>query len=640
MARYVFDLEANDLYEKVTKLHCLVLEDLDTDEIHKFRPSEVEQGLRMLMEADLVIGHNIINYDIPAIAKIFPWFKIARAKVIDTLVLSRLFYPNMADKDRTTTSRVTGKLVGSHSLKAWGLRLNFPKGDFDEGFEVFTENMLTYNVQDVAVTRKLYELILRKFPQEDFRKSIDLEHAVAFICSQQVRNGFEFNEAAAMKLNAELLIVRSKLEDDLTTTFKPFYLPAGEVTPKRTMRRKGVTYEAGAPYTKVKLTVFNPGSRHHIASRLKSLHGWEPTVFTPSGDAKIDETVLVELPYPEAKLLARYFLIQKRIGMLSEGDNAWLNFVRNGRIHGDIITNGAVTGRATHRSPNLAQVPSVGSPYGKECRTLFTVRKGKKLVGIDVSGLELRMLGHFIAKYDNGAYGEIVVNGDVHSANASALFGLQLEEFLKGRKDKRLLIEVANSIPGSGVFLQGLNPGERKTVEVYKYFEYLRGIAKTFIYAFLYGAGSGKIGSIMGKGSREGSQLKAKFLKGLPALGKLIDAVASAAKRGYLVGIDGRHLHVRSEHSALNVLLQSAGALVCKRWLVEMDVEIAARGWTDKVKQVVWVHDEVQCEVDEDIAEAFGQMAIECIVRAGAYFNIRVPLTGEYKIGNDWAETH
>lgn len=639
--RYVFDIEADNLLDKITKLHCFVLHNLGTGEILKFRPHQVEQAARLLMEADEIIGHNIINYDIPAIQKILPWFKIARRKVTDTLVLSRLFYPNIADLDRTKTSRVSGKLVGSHSLKAWGLRLKFEKQLFEESFEVFTEEMLDYNVQDVAVTLRLYQLFVARFDfYNRFKQSVELEHEVAFICAQQVRYGFEFDEASAMKLNGELLAVRAELEDKLQKTFKPFFAPAGVVTPKKTMRRQGIQYTAGEPYTKIKLTVFNPGSRHHIASRLKALHGWQPKVFTPDGSAKIDEAVLAELTYPEAKLLAEYFMIQKRIGMLSEGENAWLALVRNGRMHGDIITNGAITGRATHQRPNMTQVPSVGKPYGKECRANFRVRKGKKLVGIDVSSLELRMLGHFMAKFDGGEYGRAVVDGDVHSATASILYGIPLEQFLAGRKDETLLIEVAFAHNGCQDFLNSFNPEERKKIKVSKFYDHMRGVAKTFIYAFLYGAGVAKIASILGRDAKQGSSIKTRFLAGFPALKALIEAVTTAAKRGYLVGLDGRHLHVRSEHSALNTLLQSAGALVCKQWLVELDAAVRERGWEHKAHQVVWVHDEVQWEVDEDIAEEFGQLAVECIVRSGKALGLRVPVTGEYKIGDNWAETH
>jgi DNA polymerase I-like protein with 3'-5' exonuclease and polymerase domains len=288
-------------------------------------------------------------------------------------------------------------------------------------------------------------------------------------------------------------------------------------------------------------------------------------------------------------------MLDKRIGQIAEGDQAWLKQVKaDGRIHGSVNTNGAVTGRATHSHPNIAQVPAVGIKYGHECREMFCVTSGKKLVGIDVSGLELRMLGHYMAKYDDGAYAKEVINGDIHTANQQAAG-------LESRND-----------------------------------------AKRFIYAFLYGAGPAKIASVTGRKTRaEGAAIKDQFLRKTPALKRLIEAVQFAAeKREHLIGLDGRRLHIRSAHAALNTLLQSAGALVCKRWLVELHKLLAAEGLAGQVKQVAWIHDEVQLEVPEDLAETVGKLAVEAIIIAGNYFNIRVPLDGEYKIGNNWAECH
>jgi len=264
----------------------------------------------------------------------------------------------------------------------------------------------------------------------------------------------------------------------------------------------------------------------------------------------------------------------------------------DGRIHGEVITNGAVTGRATHRNPNVAQTPACGAPYGKECRTLFSTPRDRVLVGVDVSGLELRMLAHFMASYDGGRYGKEVVEGDVHTANQQAA-GLET-----------------------------------------------RNQAKTFIYAFLYGAGNEKIGSIVGKKASHGKVLRERFLERTPAIARLVIDVQRAAKRGYLLGLDGRRLHIRSEHAALNTLLQSAGALVCKQWMVEVDRMLTVKQWSHRVQQVAWVHDECQFECDPEIAEEFGKECVECIAKSGEAFDILLPLTGEYKIGKNWAETH
>lgn len=591
--RLVFDLESDGFLDEATVIHCLVIKDLDTGTLTKFRPLQVEQGLRLLMEADEVIGHNVIKFDLPLCQKLYPWFAVADERVTDTLVLSRLLYPDLSDRDRRPGSLVSAERIGSHSLEAWGQRLDCLKGSFEGTWETFTEEMLDYNEQDVVVTDRLYQL-LSKNPALSPKASV-LEHKAARVVARQEQYGFPFDEEGALRLTAKLMELRSGLEGQLQDTFKPFYMADGEPkVPKRTINYKDKTRASlteGAAYTKTKLTVFNPGSRHHIANRLKTINGWEPLEYTPDGSAKVDETVLGSLPWPEAKLLTEYLTLQKRLGQLAEGDEAWLKHVRKGRIHGAMNPNGAVTGRATHFKPNIGQVPSTTALWGHECRSLFHASRTQ--VGIDVSGLELRMLAHYMARYDNGLYAKEVVEGDVHTVNMKAA---------------------------------GLDN---------------RPQAKTFIYAFLYGAGNGKIGQIVGKGPAEGGRLKKDFLTQTPALAKLIQDVKKAAStRGYLVGLDGRRLTIRHNHAALNTLLQSAGALVCKQWLVLVDEEIERRGWREKANQMAWVHDELQFDVDPDITEEFGQMAVDQIAAVAEIFSIRCPLTGEFKHGQNWADCH
>lgn len=593
--RLVFDLESNGLLYDASLIHCLVCIDKDTKEVHKFEPCKVEQGLKFLMSADEVIGHNVIFFDLALISKLYPWFHIPRERVVDTLILSRLLYSDISDRDRDKAF-IDPKLYGSHSLKAWGQRLKFPKAEYEGGWEAFSEEMLEYNVRDVEVTDRLHTVLIEHKAYSE--KASVLEHQVAHIVAKQEQYGFSFDEKSALKLTSVLMQKRIELETKLQDTFPPWTI-SEEFIPKVNNKTRG--YVKGVPTFKYKTIEFNPGSRHHIADRLITLRDWKPKEFTPDGKPKIDESVLKKLPYPEAQLLNQYLQTQKLLGMIAEGPQAWIKAVKpDGKVHCEVITNGAVTGRATHRNFNLAQVPSVQKNkdgiiygleggYGFECRSLFTASRGRKLVGIDVSGLELRMLAFFMR---DDVYANEVVNGDVHTANM-----------------------MAAGLPD-------------------------RNTAKRFIYAFLYGAGSEKIGSVVGKGAAHGKALKKRFLERTPALARLIDSVGKAAGRGYLVGLDGRHLHVRSLHSSLNVLLQSAGALVCKQFLVEVDKEIELRGWRDKAQQVAWVHDEIQCDVDEDIAEEFGRVAVDCIANAGRFFGITVPLTGEYKVGTNWAETH
>ena len=329
---------------------------------------------------------------------------------------------------------------------------------------------------------------------------------------------------------------------------------------------------------------------------LSSLYGWKPTEFTDAGTVKMDETTLEGLKYPEVPLLIEYLTVEKRLGQLSEGKQAWFKAVKaDGRVHGRVNQNGAVTGRMTHSSPNMAQVPSSTSLYGPECRALFGVPKGKLQVGADASGLELRCLAHFMGRWDGGAYSKVILDGDVHTTNQHAAG-------LESRND-----------------------------------------AKTFIYAFLYGAGDAKIGSIVGKGAKRGAELKAQFLKGLPALDSLIKAIQQTVrKQGYLKGLDGRRVHVRSAHAALNTLLQGAGAIVMKKALVLLDERLQENGLIPGLNYefVANVHDEYQLEVDEELAETVGAAATDAIFRAGQHYGFRCPLAGEFKVGNNWHDCH
>jgi hypothetical protein len=557
----------------------------------------------MLMEADAIGGHNIIGFDIPAIQKVYPWFK-PKGLIRDTLIMSRLIYTDLTERDFEYVKKnpLFGKrLIGSHSLEAWGIRLGEWKGDYakemkERGIDPWArwnQEMDDYCVQDVVVTHKLWKKLLSKGFGEE---SIQLEHDVAPIIERQTRYGFLFDIEKARKLEEILVSRRTDLADKLREAFPPWQAKDGPLfVPKRDNKTKG--YVKGVAVQKYKTVVFNPASRSHIANRLQKLHKWKPAVFTDKGTPKVDESILEGLSYPEIPLLLEYLMVEKRLGQLSEGKQAWFRSVKKstGRIHGRITQNGAVTGRMTHSSPNMAQVPSCGAPFGTECRELFHVPKGKLQVGADASGLELRNLAHFMARWDNGEYARVILEGDIHTVNQHAA-GLPT-----------------------------------------------RNNAKTFIYAFLYGAGDEKIGSIVGKGRQAGKQLKEKFLQGLPALNKLLKKVKGAAsERGYLIGLDGRKLHIRSDHAALNTLLQSAGAVVMKKALVILDRRLQEMGYVPGVNYefIANVHDEFQIECDEDIAEIVGKTATQSIRAAGDHFGFRCPLDGEYKIGRNWAECH
>lgn len=524
---------------------------------------------------DIVIGHNIINFDRPVLEEHLG-ISFDNVQVIDTLVLSRLFNP---------------QLDGGHSLRAWGERLHFEKGDHDDWTKL-SDEMIKYCERDVEVTAKLYTTLcerLAQFPGE----SIELEHKVQEIVSQQERKGWVLDLEKAFDIQARLKQRSMEVEDEVHKRFTPLPVFVKEVHPKTkkdgTLSSVGlrflgddVSIVAGS-FSRIDWPEFNLGSRQQIGRHLK-FYGWKPSSFTEKGHAIVDESILSEVDIPEAKLIAEYLLLQKRSAQVQ----SWIEAVEeDGRVHGKVNTIGAVTGRMTHSNPNMAQVPASYSPYGTECRECWTVPKGFKLVGVDASGLELRMLAHYM---NDEEYTHEVTNGDVHTANQKAA---------------------------------GLST---------------RDNAKTFIYAFLYGAGDAKIGSIVGGSRRDGAELKEKFLSNTPSLRTLRERVIRATKRGHLRGLDGRRLIIRSEHAALNTLLQSAGAIVMKKALTILDEYAIIHGIDYSF--VGNIHDEFQVEVRETQAEKFGWLAVECIKAAGDRLDLRCPLDGEYKVGDNWAATH
>ena len=596
--RLVIDIESNGFLDVLTKIHCIVAHDLDTGILHTFRPHEISAGVALMQEADELIAHNGIKFDVPAIQKLYPDFKPKR--VIDTLVCSRLIWSNIKDLDFSHFKNILpSRLFSSHSLKAWGYRLGELKGDYgqqEDAWDVFTEEMLTYCEQDVRVTVNLYNKVLGK---DYSQQALDLEHSVAELMWKQECNGFVFDEKKAQKLYIDLAEQRDNIYQELYSLFPAWVVSEGVKEVARSCKYKDplkADRTKDAPFTAIKIVEFNPASRAHISNRLITKYDWKPTVFTDNGQPKIDETVLSKLAYPEAKQMARYFMLQKRLGQVAEGKQGWLKVCTNGKIHGSVNPNGAATGRATHSYPNLAQIPSMRADYGKDCRELFTVPKGWKLMGADASGLELRALAGYMSLFDNGAYVDVVLDGDIHTVN-----------------------QLAAGLP-------------------------TRDQAKTFIYAFLYGAGDEHIGQLVGGGAKEGKKIKKSFLDKTPALKKLREAVSKAAERGYVKALDGRHIHIRSPHAALNFLLQSAGAIICKQWLVEFENEMQAQGykhgWDGDYAMCAWVHDEIQVAVREDLAQKVGEIAVLTIQRVTEVFNFKCPLDGEFNIGNSWAETH
>ena len=573
----VFDIETDDL--KATKVWCIVAQDVDTNEIFKFPPSKLDDGVKLLQSADRLIGHNIIGFDVPMIKKFFD-VDLTDKELLDTLVLSRLFNPTRE---------------GGHSLEKWGYKLGLKKIEFED-YQNYSAEMLNYCVRDV----QLNTLVLKELKKEAkgfSKESVCLEHEVADIMKQQEKDGFKFNEMGANLLLAELRQEMQSIEDEVHETFQPKWVDDKLVTPyvkkDGTLSKRGLTadeYERCLntsnykPFMRKTLQEFNLGSRKQIGEYLTDF-GWKPERFTPTGQPIVDEKTLSEITHiHEANLIARFLLLQKRIAQIE----SWLESLQDdGRVHGFVIPNGAITGRMTHRNPNMAQVPSSSSPYGKECRSCWIVEEGNKLVGIDASGLELRMLAHYM---DDKEFINEIINGDIHTANQKLA---KLES-----RDK----------------------------------------AKTFIYALMYGAGDEKLGKVVGGNTSDGKRARQYFFDNKPEFKSLRDRVQRASAKKYLKGIDGRKLYIRNSHAALNTLLQGAGAIIMKKALSLLDTKLKLNAIDYKF--VANIHDEWQVEVKESQAHFVGLRAIDSIKEAGEHFNLRCPLDGEYKIGDNWSETH
>lgn len=593
-----FDLETNGIEDwhrlsDLTDVWCLCAFDTNTQTMHTAEgDDEIEALLPLFAKADYVVGHNSIGFDYPVLKKRYG-FK--HPNVLDTLVMARCIYPDIKEWDFKRKD-MPNDLIGRHSLEAWGNRIGCHKMDYGKttDWSECSEDMMEYCRQDVVVTRELYGYLMRKQPSPQM---IKLEHRFASLMRTQEYNGFPFDEQAAEDLCLLLTAKRVELKETLQETFPPQLIEMKTHywnTPDgKEWKTKKAATAAGHKLTdikkgrnKVKTIPFNPNSRDQIAEHLMA-NGWKPTEYEGKRPA-INETVLKEIGTPEADKLCEYLLITKRLGQISEGKQAWLKLVKNGRIHGQVNTNGAVSGRCTHNNPNVAQVPASRAPYGKECRELFTSPKGKVLVGADASGLELRCLAHYLWAWDKGAYAKEILEGDIHTANQKAA-GLET-----------------------------------------------RDQAKTFIYAFLYGAGDAKIGSIVGGSRAQGRQLKDSFMQKTPAIKRLVQAVQRKLTIApALTGLDGRLLPCRSAHSALNLLLQSAGAVIMKQALVDF-ASVAQHPYELHGN----IHDEVQFSCDQDHAEILGDTFCRSLKTAGKKLGFRCPLDGEYSVGKDWSQTH
>ena len=496
--------------------------------------------------------------------------------VEDTLIMSRLYNPERE---------------GGHSLEAWGNKLGYKKISFSD-FSQYSKEMLEYCKRDVLLTEKVYHILLAE-GKPFSRKSLELEYNIARIIDNQKRHGFYVDKSKAVQLYFETKTKSEEIAKDVHRYFLPRAKLIREITPK--YKKDGVMARTGlagidnvsGPFSLIQFKDFNLASPKQIIERLNE-YGWKPTVFTPKGSPKICEenlaTVFDTAPEP-ARRLAEWKMLETRWKTVQ----AWLeNLDNNNRIHGTVYTMGAVTGRMTHANPNMANIVSNDKPYGKECRACFSIPNNNyRIVGMDAKGLELRMLAHYMR---DKSYMDVVLNGDPHEVNRIAA-GLET-----------------------------------------------RAESKRFIYAFLYGAGAEKLGSVVGGTASEGAKLKRDFLSNMPALEELITKVQAMAEKGSLKGLDGRRILVRHQHAALNTLLQGAGAISCKQWSICMDDEIRKRKL--KANLVNTIHDEMQFEVHRNDVDEIISISDLTMQKAGIILNVRLPLNADAKIGVNWAETH
>jgi DNA polymerase I len=598
---YVFDLETNGLYNDVNEIYCLVIHDIKGELTTTYGPDSIAAGLEHLAKADILIGHNIIFYDIPVIRKLYPFYTFRAAQLIDTLVCTRLIWPKelLLDEDNEADYDIPPRLRGSASLKAWGYRLLDNKIEFKD-FSAYSEEMAAYCRQDVQVTHKLFNHVQK---QNYSQTALDLEHAFARAINDQIIVGFPFDVDRSLDLVDNLRQKKEELDEILQQMFPPIPVESTFI-PKVNNEKRG--FVKGVPFIRRTEQKFNPGSRQQIVERLHNKYAWVPEKTTEKGNPIVNDDVLESLPFPEAKTLVEYQLIKKRLGQIADGQNAWLKLFNHedGKMHGDVVTNGCITGRCAHKNPNMAQVPGVYSPYGKECRALFYAPKGYLLMGVDAKALELRCLAGYLARWDKGEYAALVVDPevDIHTYNQER-FGVST-----------------------------------------------RDISKRLLYGMLYGCGGVKAGSIIDPNEKDeavlrklGSTAINSFLEGVPALKSLKEEInCYLSERDYLIGLDRRQLYCRSAFKGLNVLLQSAGAILMKQVVINLNTALDKLGlvYGEDWMQLAMIHDEIQLACLPEYTDLVMAHALDAFPAAQKFFKFACKIEGDAKIGYTWADTH
>jgi DNA polymerase I len=608
--RLAFDIEANALLDSATVAHCVVVADLVSDRIDEYGPDRIAAALEHLTSADYLTGHNIVGYDLPLLRRLYGWTPGQACTILDTLVTARLILPNLPDLDdqaQAMGGRALGKLRGRYSIEAWGARLGIPKIGTDiEDWSHWTPEMQERCVGDVAICKTLWHFLQ---PDGYSQRALELEHLASAICDAITAAGAPFNAAGAGALHQQW-----------------------------TERRAELAAQLGQQFPGTKLS-----SRKQIGALLEA-RGWVPEERTEkTKQPKINAELLETIPasYPEFAGLAEYMVLSARLAQLTAGEKAWRSHIgADGRIHGGVMHIGTPHSRAKHLEPNLAAVPNPkkGSPFGTECRALFRPDNGFVCVAADQAGLQDRGFAHYLHDFDAGTYARTFLTPeDTHWKTVTAL---------------------------------GLVPDGTARLKDDKVHTAIREGGKRFRYAFLYGCPSATAGRIIYDTARAayqidsangllrqffgdsprpsetalrqiGGRARKKFITATPGLGGLLQSLeAHAEKHKWLPGLDGRRVPVRAQYPALNYIVTSSEAIICKRWVVRVYDELCARfryGWDGDAVIVLWVHDEIVVCCRPEIAEQVGEILVRNAKEPAEFYGFKVPLDADYKIGRSWA---
>ena len=596
MRDVVFDIESDGFLAEATKIHCISISE-SGDEPICYGPTKIEEALRWMTGATSLIGHNIIRYDLPLLKKLSGWIPPVGINIRDTFLLSRMAFPDIMKRD-ARRKRIPKECWGKYSLRAFGHRLGMHKGDHTD-FSVFSQEMEEYCNQDVRVTHHLWG---RLRDEELSESSVTMETLFAQLAFRMEQTGIGFDRGAALDLFKALDEKRTEILDALVGLVPPKRIemktPEYWIDPvtdvhfnKKYDAPSHIRKELVPGPLRVRETRFNPMSRPQVAEFLVT-KGWEPTARTPTGQVRIDEAILTQIPgIPEAALIADLYRTQKIFGMVAGDKKGWLLLENQGRIHPQIKTLGAYSGRTSCVDPNLQQVPSARLPFGEECRALFIADEGKLLVGCDAKSLEVRCFAHYMAKFDGGDFADVVLRGDIHQANADMM-------------------------------------------------DCNRPTAKNTFFALIYGASSRKIAAMLDIPLRRAGALVNRLFEERPAMRTLISRIKKkAAMSGHLVGLDGRILRPRSEHAAVNLLIQSAGACVSKRAALNLDFMIHTNSWSE-THIVGFIHDEIIVETsDENVGDVM-RAAVTAFQQTTQQYNLNCPMDGGAQLGKNWSEIH